>query len=113
MAPEDPALLQAAMFLGVDANELRKWTLKRQMQLRGEKIVSNLSQAQATAVRDSVAKYVYTCLFDWLVAQMNKSLAPRDEAAAASMIGVLDIYGFECFKSNSYEQFCILSLIHI
>ena len=107
MAPEDPALLQAAMFLGVDANELRKWTLKRQMQLRGEKIVSNLSQAQATAVRDSVAKYVYTCLFDWLVAQMNKSLAPRDEAAAASMIGVLDIYGFECFKSNSYEQFCI------
>lgn len=107
MAPEDPALLLAAQFLGVDAAELRKWTLKRQIQLRGEKIVSSLSQSQATAVRDSVAKYVYTCLFDWLVAQMNKSLAPKDPKDATSMIGVLDIYGFECFKVNSYEQFCI------
>ena len=107
ISPEDPALFLAAQFLGVDAVELRKWTLKRQIQLRGEKIVSSLSQAQATAVRDSVAKYVYTCLFDWLVAQMNKSLAPKDPQAATSMIGVLDIYGFECFKVNSYEQFCI------
>lgn len=107
IAPEDPALAQAATFLGVDAHELRKWMLKRQIQLRGEKIVSSLSQAQALAVRDSVAKYIYTCLFDWLVAQMNKSLAPRDEKSAVSMIGVLDIYGFECFKVNSYEQFCI------
>lgn len=107
MAPDDAALLRAASMLGVDAGSLRHWTLKRQMQLRGEKIVSSLTPAQATTVRDSMAKYVYTCLFDWLVAQMNRSLAPRDGRAAASMIGVLDIYGFECFPTNSYEQFCI------
>ncbi|KAI3625171.1 hypothetical protein CBS9595_000532 [Malassezia furfur] len=107
VAPDDTNLLLAAEFLGVDAAELRKWTLKRQIQMRGEKIVSNLSQAQAVAVRDSVAKYVYTCLFDWLVAQMNKSLAPAEALASSSMIGVLDIYGFECFNVNSYEQFCI------
>ena len=107
IAPDDAHLLLASEFLGVDAAELRKWTLKRQIQMRGEKIVSNLSQAQAVAVRDSVAKYVYTCLFDWLVAQMNKSLAPAEALAASSMIGVLDIYGFECFNVNSYEQFCI------
>lgn len=107
IAPEDESLVFAAQLLGIDAAELRKWTLKRQMQMRGEKIVSNLSQAQAVAVRDSVAKYVYTCLFDWLVVQMNKSLAPAEALAHESMIGVLDIYGFECFKVNSYEQFCI------
>lgn len=107
IAPEDESLVFAAQLLGIEAAELRKWTLKRQMQMRGEKIVSNLSQAQAVAVRDSVAKYVYTCLFDWLVVQMNKSLAPAEALAHESMIGVLDIYGFECFKVNSYEQFCI------
>ncbi|KAL4399250.1 Myosin type-2 heavy chain 1 [Malassezia pachydermatis] len=107
ISPDDTSLQRAAGFLGVDAGELRKWTLKRQIQLRGEKIVSNLNQVQATAVRDAVAKYVYTCLFDWLVAEMNKTLEPSDAKAAATMIGVLDIYGFECFKVNSYEQFCI------
>ncbi|WFD35462.1 Myosin type-2 heavy chain 1 [Malassezia cuniculi] len=107
IAPEDESLALATQFLGVDAAEFRKWTLKRQMQMRGEKIVSSLTQAQAIAVRDSVAKYVYTFLFDWLVEQMNRSLEPEDSEAAASMIGVLDIYGFECFKVNSYEQFCI------
>lgn len=107
IAPEDAALALAAQFLGVDAGELRKWTLKRKIQLRGEQIVSNLNQSQATAVRDSVAKYVYTCLFDWLVAAMNATLQPSEADAAATMIGVLDIYGFECFKVNSYEQFCI------
>ncbi|WFC99334.1 Myosin type-2 heavy chain 1 [Malassezia yamatoensis] len=107
MAPDDANLLLAAKFLGVDAGELRKWTLKRQMQLRGEKIVTSLSQAHAVAVRDSVAKYVYTCLFDWLVTQMNQSLAPATALEKSTMIGVLDIYGFECFDTNSYEQFCI------
>ncbi|WFD07005.1 Myosin type-2 heavy chain 1 [Malassezia vespertilionis] len=107
ISSEDPSLLRAADTLGVDPALLRQWMLKRQMQLRGEKIMSNLSQTQATAVRDSVAKYVYTSLFDWLVVQMNKSLAPKEALEHASMIGVLDIYGFECFKQNSYEQFCI------
>lgn len=107
ISPDNESLAMATQLLGIDANEFRKWTLKRQMQMRGEKIVSALTQAQAIAVRDSVAKYVYTFLFDWLVEQMNRSLEPQDSTAAASMIGVLDIYGFECFKVNSYEQFCI------
>ncbi|WFD29063.1 Myosin type-2 heavy chain 1 [Malassezia sp. CBS 17886] len=107
IAPDDASLALAAELLGIDAAELRKWTVKRQMQMRGEKIVSGRTVVQATAVRDSVAKYVYSCLFDWLVQQTNKSLAPAAADAAATMIGVLDIYGFECFNVNSYEQFCI------
>ena len=110
VAPEDASLQRAAQFLGVDAAELRRWTIKRQITMRGERIVSSLSPAQAVAVRDSVVKYVYTFLFDWLVAQMNRQLAAGAEGVAdehLSMIGVLDIYGFECFEVNSYEQFCI------
>lgn len=107
LSDDEPSLFLATKMLGIDLGEFRKWTVKKQITTRSEKIVSNLSAAQANVVRDSVAKYVYSCLFDWLVDQMNKSLALGSSDSRASMIGVLDIYGFERFKVNSYEQFCI------
>ncbi|KAK0561123.1 Myosin type-2 heavy chain 1, partial [Tilletia horrida] len=107
LAEDEPSLFIATRILGIDSSEFRKWTVKKQIQTRGEKIVTNLTQAQACVVRDSVAKYIYSNLFDWLVDQMNKSLALGSTDTRTSMIGVLDIYGFEHFKVNSYEQFCI------
>ena len=108
LSPTEPSLVMACKILGVDANDFAKWTVKKQLITRGEKIVSNLTQQQATVVRDSVAKFVYSCLFDWLVETINASLA-TDLAAiqVKSFIGVLDIYGFEHFAKNSFEQFCI------
>lgn len=97
----DPALLLATRFLGVNLGEFKKWTVKKQLQTRTEKIVTNLNAAQATVVRDSVAKFVYACMFEWLVAIVNESLAGEngDAAERAEMfIGVLDIYGFEHFQ---------------
>lgn len=104
---EETNLFVATNMLGIDSSEFRKWCVKRQIQMRGEKIVSNLTQAQATVVRDSVTKYIYSSLFDWLVEQMNNQLALGNIEKRNQMIGVLDIYGFERFKVNSYEQFCI------
>ncbi|KZT28618.1 hypothetical protein NEOLEDRAFT_1058410 [Neolentinus lepideus HHB14362 ss-1] len=106
----DSALLLATRFLGVDLPEFKKWTVKKQITTRSEKIVTALNAAQATVVRDSVAKFVYACLFEWLVAIINESLAGENgEAAnrAEMFIGVLDIYGFEHFQKNSFEQFSI------
>jgi len=108
LAPTDPSLQTAAAILGVDANEFAKWTVKKQLVTRGEKITSNLTQAQATVVRDSVAKFIYSSLFDWLVENINHALATSEVLArVVSFIGVLDIYGFEHFAKNSFEQFCI------
>ncbi|CAK5279555.1 unnamed protein product [Mycena citricolor] len=106
----DPALLLATRFLGVNLAEFKKWTIKKQITTRSEKIVTALNGAQATVVRDSVAKFVYACMFEWLVAIVNESLAGEngDAADKAEMfIGVLDIYGFEHFQKNSFEQFSI------
>lgn len=106
----DTSLLLATRFMGVDLAEFKKWTIKKQITTRSEKIVSALNAAQATVVRDSVAKFVYACMFEWLVAIVNESLAGEngDAAERAEMfIGVLDIYGFEHFKKNSFEQFSI------
>ena len=55
--------------------------------------------------RDSLAKTLYARLFDWLVAKINASIGQDPESR--NFIGVLDIYGFESFKTNSFEQFCI------
>ncbi|KAI9881367.1 MAG: Myosin type-2 heavy chain 1 [Pleopsidium flavum] len=108
LAPTEPSLVRACQMLGVDASEFAKWTVKKQLITRGEKIMSNLTQQQALVVRDSVAKFIYSGLFDWLVENINHGLATEEVITrASSFIGVLDIYGFEHFAKNSFEQFCI------
>ncbi|KAI9677563.1 MAG: Myosin type-2 heavy chain 1 [Caeruleum heppii] len=108
LAPTEPSLIRACEMLGVDATAFAKWTIKKQLITRGEKITSNLTQLQAVVVRDSVAKFVYSSLFDWLVEIINHGLATDEVLGRArSFIGVLDIYGFEHFAKNSFEQFCI------
>ena len=104
----EPSLGKACQMLGVDAGEFAKWTVKKQLITRGERIMSNLTQQQAVVVRDSVAKFIYSSLFDWLVETINAGLATEEVSSRAStFIGVLDIYGFEHFAKNSFEQFCI------
>ncbi|KAI5924775.1 putative myosin MYO2 [Camillea tinctor] len=108
LAPTEPSLEKACSILGIDATNFAKWIVKKQLVTRGEKIVSNLTQQQAIVVRDSVAKYIYSSLFDWLVEVINRSLAAEEVLSrVTSFIGVLDIYGFEHFAKNSFEQFCI------
>ncbi|KAI9795542.1 MAG: Myosin type-2 heavy chain 1 [Candelina submexicana] len=108
LATTEPSLIRACALLGVDATNFAKWTVKKQLITRGEKITSNLTQQQATVVRDSVAKFIYSSLFDWLVETINHGLATEEVLSrVSSFIGVLDIYGFEHFAKNSFEQFCI------
>ncbi|KAJ7758858.1 P-loop containing nucleoside triphosphate hydrolase protein [Mycena maculata] len=107
---DDPSMLHAMQYLGVDATEFKKWTIKKQIITRSDKIVTTLTAPQAVGVRDSIARFVYACLFEWLVTAVNESLTGKygDAASRAeTYVGVLDIYGFEHFDKNSFEQFCI------
>ncbi|EAQ86538.1 hypothetical protein CHGG_07791 [Chaetomium globosum CBS 148.51] len=78
LSATEPALVKACEILGIDATEFAKWVVKKQLVTRGEKITSNLTQAQAIVVRDSVAKFIYSSMFDWLVEIINRSLATED-----------------------------------
>ncbi|KEZ42413.1 Myosin-1 [Scedosporium apiospermum] len=71
----------------------------------GEVIESPANPAQALATRDALAKAIYNNLFDWIVERINRSLKSRQ--ATTNTIGILDIYGFEIFEKNSFEQLCI------
>ncbi|KAI8083120.1 P-loop containing nucleoside triphosphate hydrolase protein [Halteromyces radiatus] len=107
VSESDESLLTATRLLGINATEFRKWIVRKQITTRSEKIITNLSPVQAQVVKDSVAKYIYANLFEWLVGVINERLSSSDETNVATFIGVLDIYGFEHFKKNSFEQFCI------
>ncbi|KAJ3135563.1 Myosin type-2 heavy chain 1 [Physocladia obscura] len=106
ISDDDSALEQACSLLGIEKSDFKKWIIKKQIITRSEKIVTNINASQAGTVRDSVAKFIYSMLFDWLVKIINKNLI-KDDDPSAQFIGVLDIFGFEHFKKNSFEQFCI------
>ncbi|KAH7306277.1 hypothetical protein KP509_22G004800 [Ceratopteris richardii] len=72
---------------------------------RDENITKMLDPVASTTNRDTLAKTIYSRLFDWLVEKVNSSIGQDPDSR--TLIGVLDIYGFESFKTNSFEQFCI------
>ncbi|KAI8979236.1 P-loop containing nucleoside triphosphate hydrolase protein [Mycotypha africana] len=105
----DVANFIAYLFM-VDADSLSKALTSRVMETqrggrRGSVYEVPLNIVQATAVRDALAKALYERLFEWIVTRVNVSLQAR--SAHNYTIGVLDIYGFEIFKDNSFEQMCI------
>ncbi|KAF8779983.1 hypothetical protein HU200_002258 [Digitaria exilis] len=98
-------LQMAANLFMCDADLLVATLSSRSIHTREGIIVKELDCAAAAANRDALAKTVYARLFDWLVENINKSIG--QDVDSKVQIGVLDIYGFESFKNNSFEQFCI------
>ncbi|XP_067340980.1 unconventional myosin-Ih isoform X5 [Channa argus] len=70
------------------------------------KVFTPFSVDHAVYARDALAKAIYGRTFNWLVSKLNESLANKD-SSRKTVIGLLDIYGFEVFTLNSFEQFCI------
>ncbi|XP_030856038.1 unconventional myosin-Ia [Strongylocentrotus purpuratus] len=73
---------------------------------KGDKVTTTLSASQAFYARDALCKAIYDRLFSWIVRTINESIRVR-KGAAKKVMGVLDIYGFEIFKKNYFEQFII------
>lgn len=94
----------AAELLQMTVDELRMALVNKSNVTRGETIVSPLNPAQAADGRDALAKAAYGWLFGWLVKLVNDKIEVPD---SKNSIGVLDIFGFEDFEKNSFEQLCI------
>ncbi|CAL1568116.1 unnamed protein product [Knipowitschia caucasica] len=105
ISKDDPHLKHFCRLLGVELQQMEHWLCHRKLVTASETYVKNMSLKQATNARDALSKHVYARMFDWIVEHINKSL--HTSAKQHSFIGVLDIYGFETFEINSFEQFCI------
>ncbi|EEB08829.1 myosin type I [Schizosaccharomyces japonicus yFS275] len=109
----DESVVQfVAYLLGSDAAAVQRALTVRIMETshggrRGSVYEVPLNPTQATAVRDALSMGIYNCLFDWIVERVNKALVTTAATASNSTIGILDIYGFEIFDKNSFEQLCI------
>ncbi|CAN6869507.1 unnamed protein product [Brassica oleracea] len=98
----DEAVTNAAMLMGCNSEELMVVLSTRKLQAGTDCISKKLTLRQATNMRDGISKFIYASLFDWLVEQINIALEVGKSLTGRS-ISILDIYGFESFKNNSFE----------
>ncbi|KAF5178950.1 Myosin-1, partial [Thalictrum thalictroides] len=102
----DEAVVSASKLMGCDVHDLMLLLSTHHIQAGNNSVAQKLKLEQAIEVRNTLAKSIYANLFDWLLEKINKSLKINQQKAWKS-ISILDIYGFESFQRNSFEQFCI------
>ncbi|TRZ04518.1 hypothetical protein DNTS_007824, partial [Danionella cerebrum] len=103
-------LSKAASLLEVDPQDVMTCLTSRTLITRGESVSTPLSMDQGLDVRDAFVKGIYGRLFVWIVDKINAAIyrAPSTENKIIHRsIGLLDIFGFENFTTNSFEQLCI------
>jgi myosin heavy subunit len=108
-----PSLQKACELLGLKEDDVKEAILTKLLTINGKNIKKSSTVAMAEDKRDALAKMLYSSLFLWLVQSINKTLSLQENVSGSSetgktgFIGVLDIYGFECFDVNGYEQLLI------
>ena len=99
----------AATVLGMDPDALGSGLVEKLIVAKVgstvERVKSPLSLFNAKSARDSLGKALYNRMFNFLVERVNQSMA-SGLSKSKNIIGVLDIFGFEIFVSNSFEQLC-------
>ncbi|XP_044287133.1 unconventional myosin-Vb [Varanus komodoensis] len=105
ISKEDEHLHNFCRLLGVEHSQMEHWLSHRKLVTAAETFVKTMSHSQVVNARNALAKHIYAQLFNWIVQHINKAL--HTTVKQHSFIGVLDIYGFETFEMNSFEQFCI------
>eukprot|EP00064_Thunnus_orientalis_P003654 superscaffoldBa00000309_g3665 len=98
-----------SQLLEVDPKALEKSLTQRSFMTARESVTKHLTSAQAVDGRDAFVKAIYGRLFIWVVGKVNAAIykAPEDSEEVQQSIGLLDIFGFENFTKNSFEQLCI------
>ncbi|XP_062306688.1 unconventional myosin-VIIa [Osmerus eperlanus] len=100
----------ASSLLEVDPRALETSLIQRSFMTTKESVTKPLTSAQALDGRDAFVKAIYGRLFIWVVDKINSAIykpQPDDANYIRQSIGLLDIFGFENFKHNSFEQLCI------
>merc|ERR1719361_2085237 len=101
----DESLNHFAELFEIEEDQIRSWLCNRKIVTARESYTKPIGAESAKFARDALAKYIYSKIFDWIVVKINKAL--KTSGKVHKFIGVLDIYGFETFEINSFEQFCI------
>ncbi|XP_057161707.1 unconventional myosin-Ih [Ursus arctos] len=104
--PDTHEIKWISKLLGVHPSILLEALTHRKIEAKTEEVICPLTLELSVYARDAMAKAVYGRTFTWLVNKINSSLVNKD-FTKKTVIGLLDIYGFEVFDKNGFEQFCI------
>uniref|UniRef100_A0A452TS52 Unconventional myosin-VIIb n=1 Tax=Ursus maritimus TaxID=29073 RepID=A0A452TS52_URSMA len=107
---DSPAFPTVLKLLEVEYQALRDCLIKHSIIIRGEFVTRPLNITQAADRRDAFVKGIYGHLFLWIVKKINTAIFTppgQDPKNVRRAIGLLDIFGFENFQNNSFEQLCI------
>ncbi|XP_072004308.1 unconventional myosin-Vc isoform X2 [Engystomops pustulosus] len=105
VAKNDRHLQIFCELLNLDTQKVAQWLCNRKIVTTSDTVIKPMTKFQSENGRDALAKKIYSHLFDHVVEKINKAL--QFPGKQHTFIGVLDIYGFETFEVNSFEQFCI------
>ncbi|XP_063771935.1 unconventional myosin-VIIb [Pseudophryne corroboree] len=100
-------LTSVATLLEMNLMELRNCLTKHTIIVRGESVSKPLTCSQASEGRDAFTKGIYGRMFMWIVTKINGAIFKPELGTECRSIGLLDIFGFEHFNTNSFEQLCI------
>ena len=105
---KNPKLVEEiSILLDVNEDKLAESVLSRWFVIRGQEPTKiPFKPHEAKDACDALAKAIYGEVFNWLVKRINQSVEVK-KGNTKNFIGVLDIFGFEIFESNSFEQLCI------
>ncbi|XP_078029548.1 unconventional myosin-X isoform X1 [Epinephelus lanceolatus] len=104
VSSKSAALTRTSDLLGLNPDQLAEVLTHRSMILRGEEICTPLTVEQAVDSRDSMAMALYSQCFNWIIRKLNNRIRGREDFKS---ISILDIFGFENFEVNRFEQFNI------
>uniref|UniRef100_A0A8C8ADR3 Myosin VIIB n=1 Tax=Otus sunia TaxID=257818 RepID=A0A8C8ADR3_9STRI len=107
---DSPHFSIATKLLEVDSSELRNSLTNLSIIVRGESVSRPLNIVQAADGRDAFVKGIYGRIFLWIVKKINSAIfnpTSQKPKNRYQSIGLLDIFGFENFSNNSFEQLCI------
>ncbi|KAG7372107.1 myosin C [Nitzschia inconspicua] len=93
--------------MGISVDKLSATLTTRLVKVRHEETVVPLSPESAKESTDALAKQLYDRIFLWLVRNINEATTAGGDLESYGHIGLLDIFGFESFPVNSFEQLCI------
>ncbi|CAL8356812.1 unnamed protein product [Lota lota] len=105
ITPDQHHLVVFCELMGVAYQDMAYWLCHRKLKTATETYTKTFPKVSAVNGRDALAKHIYAKLFGWIVDRINRTL--KFAATRRCFIGILDIYGFETFEVNSFEQFCI------
>ncbi|XP_077119880.1 unconventional myosin-Vc [Ranitomeya variabilis] len=105
VARTDRHLQTFCELLNLETDKVAQWLCNRKIITTSDTVIKPMTKLQSENGRDALAKKIYSHLFDYVIEKINKAL--QFPGKQHTFIGVLDIYGFETFEVNSFEQFCI------